>query len=244
MGYQVLTKLAINWRQVSSGNYVGTDRGSTADVYEAKFSIYGTESTINSFIDEIEANRTAYPSASSYILTLGSFQSGEYIFGENVDHTGSISATLLSIPKRKQGSFKGFGLADMYIRALSVSFTGASSLPTLQFCIPGGELDSDYTIRKNDTYDGTMAYKDHQADSGIFEGTFKLTNANMILIRNYIRTQRTGNFTLSDTFGVSYPFGKRSANSYPFTCKLIGWTDLGWWGLLYHRIRLRFAEAV
>ena len=238
-GFRPMTKLSIKWRQVSSGNWSGLDRGTGADVNEAKFGIYGKESPINTFIDEIDANRDA----DNHVITLSNFFSTEHIFGENVDHSGSITATVLKISRRRQGSWKGWGI-DVTVRATAPSFTGSSSLPTLDCCDIGVRADSNYRINKYDSYQGTMAYLDHQSDSGIFEGIFTLTNANMILIRNYIKTQRTGNFTLADNFGIDYPFGTRSGNSYPFTTKLIDWEDLGWQGLLYHRIRLRFAEVV
>jgi hypothetical protein len=240
--YRVLTQLAIKWVQVSSGNWRATDRGAGEDVYEADISMRGTESIINNVIDQIQNNRLA-GSGTPNQITMSGFLGSEHIFGENVDHSGSINAVIMSMEKRQQAAWKSY-LLSMRVRALIPTFTGSSSFPTLEWCDVGAEHDADMTIRKNSTYDGTMIYQDHRSDSGIFDGVFTLSNANFILLRNNIRTQRTGDFTLSNTFGVAYPFGKRSANAYPLTCKLIEWQDLGWFGLKYNRIRLRFAEAV
>ena len=239
-GFKPLTKLAIKWRQLDSGNWVATDRGSGADTYESKISIYGVESVIDNFISQIYSGRTT----GNNQITLSSFATNETIFGENVDHSGSISATILDMPQKQQGSWKGFGLSEILVRAITPSFTGSSSWPSLRYLEPRSEMDADYTITKYDSYSAAMTYLDHRSDAGIFDGTFILKNADLKSARNYIRTQRSGDFTLSNTFGVAKPFGPRSAFAYPGAVKLISWTDLGEYGLLYRRLRLRFAEVV
>ncbi len=240
-GYRIDTRLSLKWVQLSSGNWVATDRGTTEDIYEAEVFTTGTESVINNIIDQLQANRIA-GSGTPNQITLSSFSTSEKIFGENVNHT-SINATVLNQPKRAQVAWKTYSVS-LLLRAISPTFSGSSSLPTLKYCEVGAEQDADFTIKKSDSHNGTFSYADHRSDSGIFDAVFTLTTANMILIRNYIQNQRGGNFTLADSFGIAYPFGKRSSNSYPFTCKLIEWEDLGLFGLLYNRIRLKFAEAV
>jgi hypothetical protein len=242
-GYKVNTRLALQWVQLASGNWVATDRGATEDVYEADINVKpDTEAIINNILNQIQLNRV-YAGAGANAITLSDFATSEYIFGENVVHT-SVPATILEMPKRVQLTWKTYGIS-MKVRATgSRTFTGTSSLPVLSWCDTGGEQDEDLTVKKADCYDGTMAYSDHRSDSGVFEGVFTLSTADMVKIRNYIKTQRSGDFTLANTFGVAYPFGPRSIGTYPFTCKLIDWEDLGWFGLKYHCIRLRFAEAL
>lgn len=241
-GFKVDTRLALQWIQLASGNWMATDRGATEDVYETDIQVKGdTEAVINNLINQIQLNRV-YSGTGANQISLGTFLASEHIFGENVLHSGSITATILEMSKRTQLTWKTYGL-NMRLRAIGPSFTGSSSFPVLSWCDIGGEQDEDMTVLKQDYYDGTMLYSDHQSDSGIFEGIFTLTTANFILLRNYIRNQRGGDFTLADTFGVDFPFGPRSSGSYPFTCKLIEWEDLGWFGLKYHRMRLRFVEA-
>jgi len=238
-GFKPTTRLSLKWRELASGNWAGLDRGSAQDTYETTIGFKEKEAPINNIIDQIKANRDN----GSNVITLSVFNTDtERIFGENVDHDVSISATVLSTERRRQESLNGWGL-QMRIRALTPAFTGASSFPTLDCVDTGVRADSSYTINKFDSYTGVFSYHDHQSDSGIFEGIFTLTVAKMILLRNFIRTTRTGNFTLSDTFGVDFPFGTRSGNSYPFTVKLIEWEDLGFFGLLFRRIRLRFSEV-
>jgi len=238
-GFRPLTKHAIVWRQAEDGNWLGVDRGAAEDIYETKISMHGTESVINTFITEMQYNRDG----ESNTLTLSDFFSTEHIFGENVDHSGNITATITGWPQRRQATLKGWSVT-VTLRATSVSFTGASSLPTLQYCATGPEAYSDWTINKDFTYEGTAAYSDRQADTGIFQGVFTVTQADAILLRNYIRSQRTGNFTLANNFGIDYPFGPRSGNSYSYTTKLIDWEDMGLVGVNWHRFRLRFAEVV
>jgi len=234
------TKLAITWRQLSSGNYAGLDRGDGSDVYEADVGFYGKETAIDKFIDEIEANRTN----PSNVITLDNFfGKGENIFGENFDHSSSISATVLNISRRRQTGINSWGV-NVTFRALTNIFTGSSSFPTLTSCDVGPRADSSRTINKFDTYTGAFSYQDHASDFGTFTGVFTLTSADAVLLRNFIRTQRTGDYTLSDTFGIAKPFGSRSANSYPFTVKLIDWSDLGLFGLQWNKFKLTFAEVV
>jgi hypothetical protein len=117
-------------------------------------------------------------------------------------------------------------------------------MPTLANIDPSGKQDAPYGVVSFDSFDGTVTQINHDSDSGIFEGIFTFTTANFIKLRNYIRTRRTQDWTLANTFGVAYPFGPRSDASYPFTAKLIDWEDMGFYGLGYHKARLKFAEAV
>lgn len=236
--FQVMTRLAIKWKQMSSGNWRGMDRTSAEDKYEAEIGLYGNEAAISQWIDELEANRDS----DTHTFLMDNFFSTEKIFGENVDYSGGITVTVMSWARRRQGSWKGWGVSCR-VRATSISLTGSSSFPALVFCEPGVDADSDRRINKLSTYDNTLSFHDHASDSGLFTGIFTLTIADSILLRNYIQNQRTGNFTLADTFGVIAPFGTRSANSYPFTTKLIAWEDLGYYSTLYKKFSLTFAEA-
>lgn len=239
-GYKVRTKLALQWKKLSSGNYVATDRGSDEDVYEADISTIGTESYINNIITQINTSRLAGTTLSA----TASWLSSDYIFGENIDYAYAYEIEILSMSERRQIGWKSFQL-DLTLRLKSAMvFQGSSSFPTLKWCDIGAGADADMTIRKQDSYTGIMSSFDHRSDTGIFEGVFTLTNADFILLRNYIKNQRSGNFSLADTFGVAYPFGNRTSNSYPYSCKLIDWEDLGWFGLKYNRIKLTFAENV
>lgn len=240
LDYQPLQRFALTWQQLSSGNWAATDRGTTADSYECKISLYGVESEINTFVTEINNSRLY----GNNQITLSDFAETEKIFGHNITHD-TLTATVLDMPQRRRGSFKGWGLADVYLKLLSTPvFTGLSTMPTLYFSDFGGDADSDYTFNRKESYTNAITYQDKQSDSGIFEANFTLKNTDFINMLNYIRVTRSGNMTLADTLGVAYPFGTRSTGSYPFTVKLIEWADLGYFGLLYRKMRLRFAEVI
>lgn len=240
--FRPVTTLAIKWRQLASGNWAGLDRGAAQDQYEARFSIYGTEATINNFITQINNSRVNGDNT----ITLSTFTATEYIFGENVNHTSSaLTATVLSMPQRSQRTWKGFTVADIHIRLTStVAFTGTSVLENLKWLDHGATADADFLVSKPDTYNGTVSYLDHRSDAGIFDGVFTMPNVSFTRLRNYIKDQRTATLSLPDTFGVTYPFGPRSTGSYPFSVKLLEWEDLGWFGTIYNRIRLKFAEVI
>lgn len=237
--YRPMTRLSLEWKKLASGNYYATDRGADADIYEADIQIYGKASVIDDFIEQIELNRQAGSNA----ITLSNFFSTETIFGENVDHSGSITATVVSFGKKVQARWKSYTLS-MRVRTLSPSFVGSASLPTLQYLEVGYEGDNDLSILKTDTYNNTFTYTDREADAGIFKGTFLFSNADMKLIRNYIRIQRSADISITDIAGVTLPFGNRRQTGYTATVKILDWKDLGRWGLQYQRMSLTLAEVV
>jgi len=237
--FKALTNLGIGWVQAADKNWFGTDRGASNDVYEAVVTAYGREAYLNAILEEIESNRVN----DGNVIALSGFASDETIFGEDVDHTGTINATVLSVKRRAQATWKGWGV-ELKLRALSPSFVGTSTFPTLKHCDVGIDGDTDRSINKEDSYSGTFYYADHQSDFGTFTGTFTVTRAEMKSIRRYIATQRTGVYSLGNTFGIDYPFGVNSSGAYPFSCKLIAWDDLGPFGMKWNRLKLKFAEVV
>jgi len=240
LDYQPLQRFAISWRQLSSGNWAATDRGTTADSYECRVSLHGLESDINTFVDKINTQRLS----GNNQITLSEFKETEKIFGHNINHS-TLTAIVMDMPKRARTTFKGWTFADVYLKLISTpSFVGLSTMPTLQFADFGGEADSDYTFAKKESFTGAITHQDMQSDSGIFEAEFTFKNTDFINMLNYIRVTRSADMTLADTFGVAYPFGTRSIGSYPFTVKLIEWEDRGYFGLLYRKLRLRFAEVI
>lgn len=238
-GFRPETELALKWKQTASGNYVGTDRGASEDIYRAKFKMHGHESDINALLNQIEANRAA----DNHVITLGSFASNEHIFGEDVDHSGQVNATVVAYGNLQQKSWKGFGI-ELTVQALSPTFTGSATLPTLQYLNRGYRGDSKVTVNKFDTYNGTFTYQDMTADVGIFIGTFLLPITDMRNMRRYLATQRAATISIPGLRGVDYPFGPRQTNSYPISVKVIKWEDLGMQGLNYWLLKLTLAEQI
>jgi hypothetical protein len=232
------TTLALKWVQASNGNWFASDRTSSSDVYETEVSTYGKESAINILLEQLELNRLS----DNHVITLSNFNSGEKIFGADVNYSSTINCTILNNPERTQNTWKGFKL-DLKLRALSPSFTGSPSFPSLKFLDIGYVGISRTNVNKYDTYDGTFSYLDDQSNTGIFEGTFFLTDDEMKGLRRYIATVRDGDFTITGINGVTYPFGP-TRGAYPVTAKLIEWDDLGQFWNDHWKIKLKFAEVV
>lgn len=234
--FKPITELALEWKKTANGVYTAVDRGASADTYSAEVRLYGTEAVIDTFIEEIEANRDA----GNNTINLTQFNATEHIFGANVNHSIAIIATVLTISKKAQGSWKGFSII-VTLRATSVSFTGASaSLPLSNLDI-GFEADSTITINKVDSYDSTFTYQEHDSDIGIFTGSFVLEDSDMAEFRNILRITRNDTIRITAIVGVSSLFGKRRGD-YPHDVNIIEWEDLGMIDVGRWRIKIVFAE--
>ena len=217
-----VTTLALTWTQLSNGNWTCTDRGASNDQYDTTVRFYGTEDSINTIINLIEANRNV-----NNILTLSGFNSQEHIFGADLDYTGSITATaIMQGSRRAQKTWRGFEL-NVKLSCLSSQFTGGSgSLPILRFLETGYDADSDYTINKYDSYNRTFSYQDHRSDYGTFTGIYTFEDQEMIQMRRYVATQRSSDISIPNIIGVQYPFGRRFS-SYPINVKILSFEDQG-----------------
>lgn len=234
------TRFALKWQKTKGkGNWKATDRTAASDIYGGEMRLYGTETEINLFITELEANRAG----GSNVISLSSFTGTDKIFGCDVDYSGTIDATVLEWSERRQNTWKGFTIT-VKIRALSPSFTGSAAFPDLN-CLEIGYIgDANRTIKKVDSYNGAFSYSDMKTDTGTFRGVFLFTEAEMIGLRRYIATTRGGNVTISNIGGVAFPFGPRRASGYPYSAKITNFKDLGMWGVHRWRAELTFREVV
>ena len=232
------TKLAYKWVKCSDGNYNAVDRGADSDIYDAEVEIYGTESVVDNVINVLNENRTGEYN----YLYMASFNSGEKIFGCNVDYTSSITAIVLSVSKKVQRTWKGFSTLVKF-RASSPTFTGVGTLPTFKNLEYGYIGDTTTTIVKLDSYTNIYEFQDRQNDSGIFEGVFVLSNSDMEDLRNYIRVQRGNTISITSVSGVGQMFGEKRG-SYPYNVKIVEWQDMGQIGINFYRIKLKFAEVI
>ena len=213
------TTYALRWAQMSNGFWYCTDRGVTADMYDADIRLYGIESVINNFINEIELNRQS----ENNILTLSDFNSQEHIFGADVNYSDTLICTPI-MQRRVQGSWKGFGL-PLRLSLLSPGFLGGvGSLPIFRLLDVGYDADSDYTINKYDAYSRIFSYQDHNSDSGSFTGIFTFSDEEMIALRRYIATNRGNKIPMPTFSGVAYPFGRRTPGT---TANIVYFEDMG-----------------
>ena len=233
------TTLALSWVQCADGNFKATDRGTSVDVYETEFNLYAKEEEINQFVNAVYSNRTA----GVCHFSLSGFESTEHIFGEDVDHTGSIDVTILDISDIKQGSWKVRGIT-VKARALSPTFIGSPSLPTLKSLDIGYGEAVNRTIEKYDSYTGAFSYIDRACDTGVFTGTFLFSLADMRAMRRYIATERGDTISIPAIHGVEYPFGPYRNSTYPINVKITDWQDLGMWGVQHWKMQITMIEVV
>jgi len=91
--YKPITTPAIKWNQVSNGNWNGSDRGSSTDIFEAQIRFMGPESELQALENFLDSNRE------SFTITL---DTGEEIFGADLDYSSSLTVTVVnySLPQR------------------------------------------------------------------------------------------------------------------------------------------------
>ncbi len=236
------TQLALKWVQCASGKWVATDRGAAADVYKCKIRVTGYESYINSIIMALYNNRIA-TTGTPNVITLSNFAATEKIFGEDVNYTSSISATVTEVAERQQTSLYAFQI-ELTLQAINPTFTGAAGTVVFENLEEAYRGYAEQTINKYDTYNSTFNYLDHRADYGIFEGTAYLTNANMVTFLRSLATQRSAPVTTTVMNGVNYVFGPTKNNTWPRNLVYLEVQDLGYWGLNRHRIKIKAAEDV
>jgi hypothetical protein len=248
--YNPMYHIALNWAQSASGNWNATDRGVTADYYEAEdVRLYGTESTINTFIaDVVETNRfSSVTDPPQNVLILSNFSDTEKIFGADVDYSTSLNATVAIIDPRAQNTFKGWSVTCRIRLLPFFSFVGSATLPALKNLDFGYDSDAVRTINKIDSYDNTFYYQEHDTDVGLFSGVFTFTNNEMANLRRYHATLRGSSFSLTNIPGVSFPFGINRFDrhgSYPYTCKLMKIEDEILFGVRHWKCKLTLCEVV
>lgn len=204
---------AIQWIQDSEGNWSGSDRGASQDVYETEVVFFDTQDNINSLMQVLENNREE--------VTLSDFAAP--IFSPNVDHTGSITASVVSYGPRRH---LAFGAASKWVYELPVTFRAISpallvttpSLSTLKLQ-DGFEATASYEVGKAFTYGQTGVYTDSRADTGRFVGRFRQQTSQAQAILAYLlTTARANSVAFPSSIPVTYPWGIN--RGVPTNCRI------------------------
>ena len=233
------TRLAIRWVKDAAGNHRGIDRGVNADTYESNITVYGKYTEVETFIDFVQYNRVNGTNE----IEISNFNENEKIFGGDVDYSGTINSTVLSVGRIQQKTISTFSVSCS-IRAIDVAFSSTAAMPEIKHLSIGYDGDSDISTLKVDTQHGKFYYIDDRADAGIFEGELSLKNADAAALRRYIATQRANTVSISSISGVQYPFGARRSVTFPINCKIIDWDDGGMWGQHYTIFKIKLAEVI
>lgn len=240
--FKVDTQLALKWTQLSSGKWIASDRGATADVYKTTIKTVGYEKYINDIIQAIYNNRVA-TSGTPNVLTLSLFSENEKIFGEDVDHSTTIQATVTDFGARKQSALRSFEL-EIELQAIAPTFIGSAAASiTFQNFNESYKGDVEPSINKYDTYNGTFSYLDRRSDSGVFEGTAFLTNAQAIAFRRTLATQRSAPITTT-LVGIDNVFGPTKTSTWPKNLVFLEVKYAGYYGLNRQKIQFKAVEDI
>lgn len=232
---KALVSPAIRWVNDSKGNPRGSDRGASQDIYEAQAVFYDTESNINALAATFEANREG--------LTLNGFTAP--LFAPNVNHLGSISATVVDMGRRRHLKFAA-PLTGVYeipvtFRALSPTLLSTTpSLATLRLQ-EGFQADKSFVVGKSFSYSQVAFYQDQDKDQGQFTGVFRQKIEEVRAILAYLLvTARANSFTFP-SIGVAYPFGptKSATPNCRVTKFLLERKDFVFWD-----INIEFTEVL
>jgi hypothetical protein len=218
-GYKPDTLPAIDWHQISNGNWRGSDRGASEDIFMADVIFEGPRTELETLESFLDGDRYEFDAT---------FGTGEEVFGADIDYSSAISVTVINYSKISQLGYNKWGMR-LKLRAYQPAFLSVSeSLAELRLSSHVSDQYSEFDLTKNFSYDETTFFNDHAADPGFFEGVFTQTTDEMKAIRRYLlNTLRNGSASPFPSFGgITTPFGYREGTG-PFTFRVVEWEDMG-----------------
>lgn len=236
--FKPVTLPSIKWTQVSNGNYRGSDRGISEDIFESEMNFRGTLAELTTLETELNTNRDEFSATLS---------TGEEIFGMDLDYSNPYTVTVIKYGKIRKVAFKVFEMSLRLRLAETPSFTGSAAISGLRKTSHQDIRESVYDIDRAFTYDRTSFYTDYNSASkqgaGTYRANFLQRNSEMKSIRRYLlTTARANNISMPSFDDMDYPFGT-VAGSGPFTVKVIGWADGGRINPAEWRLSLVFARV-
>lgn len=238
------TELALVWSQVSDGNYIAVDRGSSNDVYNTTIKVRGVESEINAILEGIEANRLA--SSNPGRLTLSDFASDELIFGCDVNHSGSIYAVVMDKGERLQTALRVWQIT-LKLRVWDTSlltFVGSSGNTTLKNVSIGYSGSAVYTDSPIELYSNPVLFQDNRNDNGKVELTALIRIPDLRTLRRSMATGRGGGIILTSVGGVNFLFGPTRPVSYPLNVKVLNLTEEEPIGQYFKKVTMTIVEVI
>lgn len=236
--FKPVTKPAIKWATVSSGNYRGSDRGTGEDIYMSDITFKGTIGELATLETALNDNRTEFD------ITCGT---GEEIFGMDIDYSGALTVSVESYGKIRKTAFMVFEM-NLRLRLVDTpSFIGNAAITALRKASHQDTRESVYDVEKKWTYDRVLFASDHYSSSkqstGTYQAQFSQTNDEMKAIRRYLlTTARATTINMPSFDDMDYPFGN-VAGTGPFTVKVINWSDGGRIDPLEWGLSLTFARV-
>ncbi len=186
--------------RLSSRKYMSIDRGSATDSYGSVIHIEDSNDYIVELLEAIELLRV-----NNTPVVIGDFQ--ENIFGEHIDHTGTIECYVLGITAIKNTSLI-VGSLDITLKATGVSYIGNSTIPIMKCLQSSYEQTEDRNLVTNVSYNQDVFQVDHEVDTFIFKGTYILSNDQTRDLFAFYRSQRGSPFSIDESnLGITRMFG-------------------------------------
>jgi hypothetical protein len=207
--YQPITKLAVDWFELSNGDWETVDWGTSADTYETIINTFGTETYINNIISALNDNRNE-----SYCVLSG-FASNEKIFGDNINYTNPLSALFTGYMETRQSvSLNGFGV-KLSFKLVNPSFVGSNPLTSDDFKNIAWSYEADREVSMDllTTIGGQDYTYDNTSETGTCKINVNMSSEQLIRLRNFYRIYRgyTWELGVGDLPGIEYPFGPKSS---------------------------------
>ena len=214
LDFSVDTTLGLKWQELESSNVYAVDYGSSGDTYYAACNTYGNQAYVDNLYYVLQSVRN-----SDYVY-LSNFADNEKMFGENIDYSGSLTATLLGFEANRTANFHVFNI-QMAFKLYNPTFTGTSAfdfstISAISYEYKGGR---NLGINHYDTYNGVDYTYDKGYDKGSIKFNMNLTSDELVKLRNFQRIKRGETFSLTNLYGITYPFGE-IAGAYPYNVKL------------------------
>lgn len=234
-GYVPQVERALDWDRDSQQYWFANDRGVDQDAYSGAIVFKGPQDELADLEGALADNREGIT------ITCGI---GEEIFGADIDYSDPLSVTVADFGRCDRVSFGQFSM-PLKLRLLAPTFKSVTpSLSALRLSSWRYGASASFAVGKGFSMEGAATYSDFQADTGIFEGEFTQTQAEMEAIRRYLLSVvRGADFSFPSLGGVEYPFGTRKPPLAACRCRVREFEELGRDNLTNWRFRLVLTEA-
>ena len=196
--------ILINYKLVeaSGNNFISVDRGVLTHRYSSTITFRQQKDIIREIVREITLLRT-----NGKEVILDEFD--ENIFGDNIDHSGSISCVVNMFGKETSPALN-VQTIELTFLPIDLSFVGTTELPASLSCLNHKWKGySDWNTHINETYNRSNYFIDREADTFTFEGDYILTIEDNQNLLTFWKTQRGSSFIIDDgDFGTEYMFGE------------------------------------
>jgi hypothetical protein len=191
-------KILVNYELVmkSDKKFFSIDRGEQTARYECEFTFRRDNDTIDNIYKQLQLLREA-----SKPIVLSDMT--ENYFGDNVDHSGSISCVVTKISPLSSAT-KSTRVLKVTLLATDLSFIGVAQVGNGFKCL-GYEWEgfNQWDFQVNETYFRNNYFVDYEKDLFLFTGTYMVSKADMRNLLAWHKLFRGSEYyTSSEQWGV------------------------------------------